>query len=170
MRLFIAIRPDPDMRSALVSVQQEMRRRGVRGNFTRAENLHLTLAFLGEYNDPEKVMEAMAAVTFDPIALHLEGIGSFGDLWWAGLREDGSLSALARRLRRSLAENGIPYDRKRFTPHVTLVRRPVYERDPRLGTISIPSVDMEADRFCLMQSTRGKSGMIYTELGSVPAF
>ncbi len=170
MRLFIAIKPDPDMRLALLSVQQEMRRRGVRGNFTRAENLHLTLAFLGEYNDPERVLQAMASVPFDPMALRLEGIGSFGDLWWAGLREDGSLSALARRLRRALAEDGIPYDRKRFTPHVTLVRRPVCEKDPRLGTMSIPPASMEADRICLMQSTRGKSGMIYTELGSVPVF
>ena len=79
------------------------------------------------------------------------------------------LSTLARRLRRALAENDIPFDRKRFTPHITLVRRPVYQRDPRLGTMAIPPAAMEADRISLMLSTRGKSGMIYTELGAVEA-
>ncbi len=170
MRLFVAVTADDGIRRTVKDLQDGFRRSGITGNYTPAENLHLTLAFLGEYNDPERVLQAMASVPFDPMALRLEGIGSFGDLWWAGLREDGSLSALARRLRRALAEDGIPYDRKRFTPHVTLVRKPVCEKDPRLGTMSIPPASMEADRICLMQSTRGKSGMIYTELGSVPVF
>ena len=35
--------------------------------------------------------------------------------------------------------------------------------------VSIEPADMQVDRICLVQSTRGKHGMIYTELGSVDA-
>ena len=68
MRLFIAIQPDRQMKDALRAVQNELRRRGVEGNYTRAENLHLTLAFIGEYPDPDAVLEAMGKLKFEPFA------------------------------------------------------------------------------------------------------
>ena len=48
MRLFIAINFSPSFKKAILSSAQQLRDRGVRGNFTREENLHLTLAFIGE--------------------------------------------------------------------------------------------------------------------------
>ena len=50
---------------------------------------------------------------FTPFTLSLDGVGCFGDLWWAGVQESAPLAALARRVRRALAENGIPFDRPR---------------------------------------------------------
>ena len=123
MRLFLAILPDPDMRDALCAVQHELRRRGVEGNFTRPENLHLTLAFIGDYPDPDAVLEALSELRFEPFSLALDGLGAFGELWWAGLRGNEALDALVRRLRRALAEAGIPFDRKRFSAHITLARQ-----------------------------------------------
>ena len=57
---------------------------GVRGNYTPEENMHLTLAFIGDYPEPQAVMDALSGVEFAPFDLALDGIGSFGDLWWAG--------------------------------------------------------------------------------------
>ena len=48
MRLFIAIPFSEEFKGELIRVQNEMRANGVRGNFSRAENLHVTVAFLGE--------------------------------------------------------------------------------------------------------------------------
>ncbi len=169
MRLFIAIQPDRQMKDALRAVQNELRRRGVEGNYTRAENLHLTLAFIGEYPDPDAVLEAMGKLKFEPFGLRLAGLGAFGELWWAGLEESDALDMLVRRLRRTLAESGIPFDRKAFRPHITLIRRPEYKKDPQLGSLTIAEAGMKAEHMSLMLSTRGKSGMIYTELGSVSA-
>ena len=59
MRLFLAFALSGAMRNALQEVQDDLRRAGVRGNYTPPENLHLTLAFIGEYPAPEPVMDAL---------------------------------------------------------------------------------------------------------------
>ena len=48
MRLFVALPLDEAGVRELVRYRQTLERLGVRGNFTRPENLHITLAFLGE--------------------------------------------------------------------------------------------------------------------------
>lgn len=169
MRLFVAIELNDEMKNGLLDIQGQFRRLGVRGNYTRPENLHLTLAFIGDYPEPDRVLEAMGALSFPPVELRLRGLGSFGELWWAGLEENGELSRLVSQLRRALAQAGIPFDKKKFLPHITLVRKPEYRRAPDFASIKIPETSMAAERLSLMLSTRGKGGMIYTELGTVPS-
>ena len=166
MRLFVAIELSPALRGALTELQAALRRENVRGSYTPAENLHLTLAFLGEVPEAEPVLEAMETVDFAPFPLRLEGVGCFGDLFWAGVTESEALAACARRLRRALAEAGLPYDRKRFSPHITLLRRAVFREPPAL---SPAPEEMLVTRLTLLRSDRAKRGMIYTPLGSVPA-
>ena len=163
MRLFIAINLSPEMKNTLTDAQRAMYHRGVRGNFTPEENLHLTLAFIGEYPSADAVMDALSSVTFTPFDLALDGVGRFGELWWAGLRESAALTAVVRRVRRALAESGIPFDRKRFTPHITLIRKA--SRDA--AGITIAPITMTVRTVSLMSSRRGRNGMIYTEIGSV---
>ena len=158
MRLFIAIPLGDAMRKSLTAMQADLRAQRVRGNFTPPENLHLTLAFIGEYPDPDGVLEILPPL--QPFELRLNGFGAFGDLWWAGFERSEPLENYVRRLRRALAEAGIPFDRKRFSPHVTLVRRA--EGRP---VLEVPPTSMTVTRVCLMCSDRGRSGMIYTELG-----
>ena len=114
MRLFIAIRLSDAIRDSLIQTQNALYDRGVRGNYTSEENLHLTLAFIGEYPDAQPVLDALSSVSFRPFELSLEGTGRFDDLWWAGMRESAPLTAVVRRIRRALAESGIPFDKKRF--------------------------------------------------------
>ena len=165
MRLFIAILLSQKMKTALIEAQNAMYDRGLRGNFSPEENLHLTLAFLGEYPEPEAVLDALDSVSFRPFPISLEGIGCFGDIWWAGLRESAALNAVARRVRRALAEKNIAFDRKRFSPHITLVRKASREA----AGIGIAPASMTVEAISLMRSDRGKSGMIYTELGRIRA-
>lgn len=164
MRLFIAIPLNGEMLQAALAVQGEFARRGVRGNYTPAENMHLTLTFIGEYPEPEDVLQVMDGIAFPPVSLKLEGLGTFGDLWWLGLRRNEALEGYVKRLRHALAGAGIPFDRKRFTPHITLLRRA--ELPPRARTeVPVPAACMRAERAVLMRSDRGKNGMIYTPIG-----
>lgn len=164
MRLFIAINLNNEMKDALMDIQDTVRSCGVYGRETGPENMHITLAFIGEYSDPEYVKEVMERVEIRPFEISLDGIGAFGDLWWAGLEGSAPLMAVAKRLRRALAEADIPFDRKKFRPHITLIRR----ADGRLE--DVPAEDLEesygasmtVDHISLMRSDRGKHGMVYT--------
>ena len=163
MRLFLAINFDRPMKDALINIQNEWYDRGVRGSYTSEENLHLTLAFIGEYPDPQPVLDALSGVSFTPFPITLEGAGRFGNLWWAGLRDSAPLTAVVRRIRRALADRGIPFDRKRFSPHITLIRKAAGE----LPGGSFAPVTMTVASVSLMRSDRGKQGMLYTEVGTI---
>lgn len=163
MRLFIAIKLSEEMTDALANIQKQMYDHGVRGNFTSKENMHLTLAFIGEYPDADVVLEALSEVPFAPFDLCLDGVGSFGDLWWAGLKESIPLAAVTRKVRRVLAEHGIPFDRKKSLPHITLIRKMRGE----MPGVQMETVSMMVERISLMRSDRGRNGMIYTELGAI---
>ncbi len=167
MRLFIAVERNQSMKNSLMSAQSVLRRHGIRGNYTKAENLHLTLAFIGEYPDPETVLDAMRETRFRPFEIRLNGFGAFGDLYWIGVDGGDALPALVRRLRKSLAENGIPFDRKKFLPHITLIRRAVSDKNAALPGMIIPDAAMQVDAVSLMRSDRGKNGMIYTAIDRV---
>ena len=164
MRLFIAIQLDPQMKEYLSSVQDQFRDRNIRGNYTPEENFHLTLAFIGEYPRPEDVLDVISEVEFDPFEITLDQVGCFGDLWWIGFQENPVLAQLVRRLRYGLTQAGIPFDKKRFKAHITLLRRADYAKG-HIGTITSKPVSMKVDRISLMRSTQGKHGMIYTEIG-----
>lgn len=167
MRLFVAIQFDKPVLDSLVQFQSSLRAKRVTGNFTTRENLHLTLAFIGDYNDPEVVLEAMEQSSFRPMELRLDGVGAFGDLFWVGLAENKPLFAYVKRLRRELAVAGIPFDGKRFSPHITLIRRASARGGGAIPVAEAPAGSMFATRVSLMRSDRGKNGMIYTEIGCV---
>ena len=154
------------MKNTLISAQNTMYDRGIRGNFTSEENMHLTLAFIGEYPDADLVLDALSTVSFTPFDITLEGIGCFGDLWWAGLKESVPLMSVVRRIRRALAESEIPFDRKRFSPHITLIRK----ASGKMPGIQVQPVTMTVSTISLMRSDRGRNGMIYTELGIKEAY
>ena len=160
MRLFIAIELSEPMKDALIDLQNRWYDGGVRGSYSPEENLHLTLAFIGEAPDGEPAREALSDLRFTPFELCLEGAGRFGDLWWAGLRPSPPLDALARRVRHALAEGGVPFDRKRFSPHITLLRKARGE----LSDCELTGPAMTVEAFSLYRSDRGRNAMIYTEL------
>lgn len=162
MRLFIAIRFSRPVLEALKQAQGELRRQGAEGNFSREENLHLTMAFLGETEDRQGAQAAMAeACTGPPFPLTVAGAGRFGDLWWAGVEKSPRLEELERSLRAALAERGFALEKRDFRPHVTLARQ---VRSPRPLRLSVPERTMTVRGLSLMRSERKEGKLIYTEL------
>ena len=165
MRLFIAIRLSDEMKAALIHTQNMLYDYGIRGNYTKEENLHLTLAFIGEFPDPQPVMDALETVRFTPFELELQGMGCFDDLWWAGMKDSAPLTAVVRRIRRALSDAEIPFDRKRFMPHITLIRK----ANGRMPGVDLQKASATVSNIALMRSDRGKNGMIYSEIGTIEA-
>ena len=164
MRLFIAIRFSNCIQQSLRQTINDLRRQGVRGNFSRVENLHLTLAFLGEVQDPKPVREAMNAVAAAPFSLELKESGVFHDLYWVGIAENSELSSYVKMLRAELHARKIWFDTKPFKPHITIVRRARQE-----GKIQIPvhPESFTVSRISLMKSERKNGTLIYTEISAI---
>ncbi len=160
MRLFLAITLDNNIKDELCMVQKRLQIAGVKGNFTTRENMHLTLAFIGEYSEPEYVSDVLSQVDLEPVRLVIDGFGSFGDLFWIGIKEDKGLLTNVKRIRRALADNAIPFDKKKFLPHITIARKIRYEKS--FPTDAPFPAAMDVEYITLMRSDRGKSGMIYT--------
>ena len=109
MRLFIAIKPNNALLEALKAAQEKLRAAGVAGNYTKPQNLHITLAFIGEYPDPARVLRAMREVPFAPFDISLCGTGSFKGVFWAGIKEKGGLASYAERFPADPAKAVAPY-------------------------------------------------------------
>ena len=165
MRLFTAIQPSPGFRAALTDLQERLQGAGVAGKYREPDGLHLTLAFIGEW--PEDVTELLPAVQ-KPFSITLSHLGIFpeANVLWAGIEPCEELDRLAKQVRHSLADAGVPFDRKSFNPHITLARKPFVPEKTVLSEIKVPKVSMIVDDVCLYRSDRGKNGMVYTVIGS----
>ena len=165
MRLFTGIRPSDGFRAALAVLQDKLRAAGITGRYLDPSNLHMTLAFIGEW--PEDITRILPPVEEScTITLAHPGIFPEAKVLWAGVEKSKELNCLAQKVRENLAGNGIPFDPKGFNPHITLVRKPVIPNRVDLSGIEIPKVSMTVDEVCLYRSERGENGMEYTVIGS----
>ena len=136
MRLFIAINFNIETLSRLLALRDELRGKSQRGNFTAPENLHLTLAFLGECNEQQTaaVKSALNTVSFEPFDIAVDSVGRFkrdgGDIWWTGLRESSLLIALQNDLTTKLIKAGFSLDKRKYNPHITIGREVVTDAKP----------------------------------------
>lgn len=164
MRIFVALEPSAAFREALSELQDRLRAAGVEGRYLTPENLHLTLAFIGEW--PQAVTALLPAVE-TPFSLTLSHIGVFqqAKVLWAGVEPCEGLSELAGRVRLRLDQAGIPYDPQPFNPHITLIRKPLLPDEGLLDQIKPRPVSMTVRQVCLYQSQRTADGMAYTVIG-----
>ena len=166
MRLFIGISPSETVRQSLVKAQDFLRRHGISGAYLTPENLHMTLAFIGEYPETDPVLAAMEKAVFDPFDITYDRIGTFREsIIWGGIEQSEPLENLVRKLRCELAKADIPFDNAAFTAHFTLARHAGFSMG--IPPADIPPVSMSVDQIVLFRSDRGKDGMIYTPVGIV---
>ena len=136
MRLFIAINFNDDTKNTLLGIRDTLRSKSKKGKFTEPENLHLTLAFLGECDASQitAVKAVMDKINFNPFILSIDCIGRFkrddGDIWWAGVQANKSLHELQLVLSDKLTIAGFTLDKRKFTPHITLGRQVLTNLEP----------------------------------------
>ncbi len=173
-RLFYAVNFSREMISAIGKRQNSLRPLISRGNWSRAENFHITLHFIGPAEEEELPLfkEALekAAEGTAPFRLVFNGYGHFrqreGDLIFLKARDrDGELAHLSRLIRESIDRG----DRRELKPHVTLVRnaRLPYSRLKELEKehLSLPPVTV--GRAELMESLYESGHPVYRSLHSV---
>jgi 2'-5' RNA ligase len=145
--------------------------------------MHLTLAFLGDV--PISEIDRILSVTdqacrdVDVLELKVTGVGTFGSprrprVLWAGIEACPCLTDLQLRIGEALSDAGIAYDRKPFSPHLTLGRvkaidshtQPLLAKlekyaDTAFGSVLVSGVE-------LMKSERMPHGVKYAVLHEFP--
>lgn len=160
MRIFLAIQLDKVLKNAILDTMDDMKAAGIRGRFVSPDNLHLTLAFIGETSRLPEIREAVQEIIFEPFTISVSGVGAFRDLLWVGLSESRKLTALANEVRGVLDQRGIPHDGKRFMPHITIVR----DSSGFTGAFPSPEGKTTVWKISIMRSDVINGKRVYTEL------
>ena len=169
MRVFIAICFSDNTRKRLCDAVEALRGQG-QGRFSPAENLHLTLAFLGETEDAASAAHALSQVRFPNFSIRFEGIGQFGDLYWAGIRPNTKLNALQSQLIGHLKAVGFTLEEREFIPHITLARRYVPSKSLSPASVSqiLSGTEEPILEIALMRSLPCENGTFYEILTTQP--
>lgn len=174
IRLFIAINFPDDIKNRLSDLTQELKQNTVKGHFTRRENFHLTLAFIGETKYKDQVIQAMDNAVdkaeVKPFVLNMGGFGRFkgreGDIFWVGVENNPVLTGLNQALNRELMRYEFKVEDKEFKPHLTLGRE--IRLKPGLTVKkfeeSIPALTLYTEGISLMKSERIEGRLVYTEI------
>jgi 2'-5' RNA ligase len=139
LRLFVAIAIPERVRNEMAAIQRELKPLALGDvRWTNAEQLHLTLKFLGNVpaSSVEAVKQSLAEACAGVRAFHLraEGIGFFPNerqprVVWVGFEGDGNVLAdLQTRVERRLAPFVEKPGAEKFLAHATLGRFQKYRR------------------------------------------
>lgn len=161
MRLFVAINFSEDIKNTLLHSIAELRVQSNFGNFTHPENLHLTLAFIGESSDVKSIRDAIDKSSAKPFPLAVSGSGHFGNLYWVGIENNPELKTLAQSLQKNLRERGFVLEERAFKPHITIARE--LSSNAQIN-LNVPRTSMTVNRISLMKSERINGRLTYTEV------
>jgi len=181
LRTFIAVPISVKTGAQLRAAQQALVAKGIRARWTRPDQFHVTLKFLGNIPEPEVARVAQATESavggWGPFTLSFEGVGAFPDwarprvLWAQIAAGREALMDLAERVEAALADLGYPREGRPFTPHVTLGRVP--EGAAFGGPAPFPAHDIvkagpeRAERVVVYESRLTPAGAIYVERHSI---
>ncbi len=173
MRLFIGIHPSKEITEYIYDTEKKLISKGILGNYTKKENIHLTLKFLGEteekkIKDLKNVLNQYKNLNLN---LKLSKISYFKrreeGLLWIGLCGDiQKIENHANQLNDQLYSFGFQKENKKFKPHITIARK-VNLTPYNLKIIEdmpIENLSFKVKEIALIESNLTRQGPIYKTL------
>ncbi|MHC5038226.1 MAG: RNA 2',3'-cyclic phosphodiesterase [Planctomycetota bacterium] len=182
-RTFIALDIPKEVRAEVATVQKRLARTGAKLRMVDPGKMHLTLKFIGEWEENRlaELCEAAerAASASPPFPIHYAGIGAFPGLrkprviYLAGEGDPPqALSVLHGALEQELEGLGIPRESRIFRPHITLARvkgppgRELADTVSRFS--SFAAGEGVAEEVIVFLSELRPGGPLYTRVGGAP--
>ncbi len=165
-RMFLAIWPSEAQVDQLYEVQSQY---AGWGREVVPENFHITLLFLGNVSDMMIgcLRQSMHDVLVDSFHIRLDRLGYFNKtrIFWVGPNTvPNELETLFKELRNCAQNCGISKLSKRYTPHVSLLRKcEVPATDP-----DFQPIEWQVDEFHLVESRMDRDGARYYAVESFP--
>ena len=133
-RTFIALEMPAKLRATIIDYIKQLRDKvpDISASWSREDNLHLTLKFLGDV-PVARIVDVSAAASAaarasDPFELILGGCGVFPtkgkpSVLWIGIEDPrGGLHKVQQSLEEECAARGFTRDSRAFHPHLTIAR------------------------------------------------
>ncbi len=166
-RLFFALWPERALQEAGARLARRLLSK--RGKRVQSENLHITLAFLGNMTAQQRVCaeavaDLIAAIAFE---LRLEQIGYWprSQVVWISPQETPEpLRDLVQQLNTGLMTCGCQPELRPYRAHMTLARKVA----GHFPTRQVSPILWFVDRFCLVQSVTQPAGAQYRILRTWP--
>ncbi len=181
MRLFVALEIPSVVRENLAALLKSLRAVSPQTRWVHPENLHVTLKFIGEVQEPKlaAIRSALAGVCSDqPVTFDFRGLGFFPNdkhprVFWAGIEASPNLITLAADIDKAMGTLGVPRGQRPFSPHLTLARfepprLPEKLRATIQGNAACEFGSLHTRQFHLIESKLKPSGAEYTTLESFP--
>lgn len=170
MRVFFALWPDAPVSAELDAAAGELHKlRG--GRRSRPDTLHLTLVFIGEL-DANRLPELLAAAE-DIAVPGFDVLFDRTDCWrhnqiaFLGASQTPfALLKLVTQLESRLTARDIPFDRRPYVPHITLLRKA--DCNPEMTNPALAPIRWPARDFVLVSSSLRSGGALYEQLGRWP--
>jgi 2'-5' RNA ligase len=182
LRAFIAIEIPAEIKTALGAAQASLRPLKADVSWTKAENVHLTLKFLGEVAETrlDELRAVMCETTVNEpyFALNLDGMGVFPNarqprVLWTGLAGDvRRLQELQKTLDAGLRQINMAGGKNDFHPHLTIGRiksnRNTSELIAAANQYALPALSFNVSEIVLMKSELHPAGARYTAVIHAP--
>lgn len=181
IRLFIALDLPKEVKTYLSQIIEDMKSKGANIKWVTADNIHLTMKFLGN-TEPSKVDLIKNALNntikiTKPIETNLSILGGFPNLnkprvIWIDIEKNRELIIrTAKDIETSLTDVGFETENKKFTPHLTLGRVKDLQNfeilDSYLQNLQLKPFDFIFESLSLIKSTLTQQGPIYKKLHTI---
>ena len=172
MRVFVALELPDKTKDNLLRSAEQLKNFAERGNFTKRENLHVTLHFLGEVAERDLIyvqsaMDGVRDLPAPQIALQQFVVLWGSDVVCAKIRQQNNeLTQLHDKLGELLEANRFDVEHRSYRPHVTIVRKPIFSLpfSEVTKSIDVHNKPFVATEVVLYQSILKSDAPVYKEL------
>ena len=179
MRVFVAIGLPAYVQESLGSVVERLRPSAAGEKWVPAQNLHATIAFLGEVRD-DRVLAigdtvGAAVAPLPAVDTRTDGAGAFPSarrarVLWAGLADDGDrLAVTAAAVTAALEPLGFGPEKRPWAAHVTLARfRVPRDASALIASAAVPQLRFTVDEITLYRSRLARPSPVYEPVARFP--
>lgn len=175
IRLFTGLSLPADLREGLSALQAGI----PNARWVPPENLHITLRFIGEVDEPtaQAIHDALKDIHDPAFAIDIQGIGLFGSgrqvhTLWAGVEKAPPLLHLRDKIESALVRLGLAPEGRRYYPHISLAKlkgAPPPKIQEFLNHYSLfHAGPLAVDSFVLFSSQLGRGSPVYTAEADYP--
>ncbi len=169
-RIFFAIWPDNDAQKQLAGLAKQLRLESLcGGRKIKAENIHLTLVFVGKVypgrfealRDVADRIKQSGSLAFDLVIDEVRYWKHNHIVYLAPGKVPQELVNLVSALHDAISAAGFSLEQRAYVPHITLMRNALCQALPDLAE----SVAWRVREWMLVKSEQTSNGSVYTSIG-----